>query len=82
MSPDIIYVIDLHDEFEELEEQEKEVKSDEYKAKAALLSELAGCGGDVKWRGDWYPFQLIRESHETHRGHTTALTGTKQPDSS
>lgn len=64
MSPDIIYVSDLHDEFEELEEHEKEVTSDEYKAKAALLSELA-CGGDIKWRGDWYPFQLIRESHFT-----------------
>lgn len=31
----------------------------------AILEELKGMGGDEQWRGDWYPLQLIRESHFT-----------------
>jgi hypothetical protein len=27
------------------------------------LQELKGCGGDEKWRGDWYPSILILNSH-------------------
>ncbi len=30
-----------------------------------LLSDLAGCGGDEQWRGDWYPVTLVRDSHFT-----------------
>ena len=29
----------------------------------ALLEECRGNGGDEKWRGDWYPLILVRESH-------------------
>ena len=28
-----------------------------------ILSELAGCGGDEEFDGDWYPVQLIAESY-------------------
>ena len=28
-----------------------------------LLSDLRGNGGDEKWRGDWYPVTLIRDSY-------------------
>ena len=31
----------------------------------AILDELKGNGGDEKWRGDWYPLVLIRDSHFT-----------------
>ena len=27
------------------------------------MSELAGCGGDEEWRGDWYPVTLISDSY-------------------
>ena len=29
----------------------------------AILSDLAGYGGDVQWRGDWYPASLIADSY-------------------
>jgi len=29
----------------------------------ALLSDLAGNGGDEQWEGDWYPVPLIRDSY-------------------
>lgn len=35
----------------------------EYALLAALLEELRGNGGDERWRGDWYPVTLIRDSH-------------------
>ena len=28
-----------------------------------ILEELAGYGGDEKWRGNWYPVALIRETY-------------------
>ncbi len=28
-----------------------------------ILSELAGCGGDEEFDGDWYPVQLVAESY-------------------
>jgi hypothetical protein len=28
-----------------------------------LLDDLRGNGGDERWRGDWYPVTLIRDSH-------------------
>lgn len=40
--------------------------ADEWAELDALLSimqEMAGYGGDEKWRGEWYPVTLIRESH-------------------
>jgi len=49
-----------------------ETVSDEYhdlhcelQTLTATLEELKGGGGDEKWRGDWYPITLIRESNFT-----------------
>lgn len=41
----------------------KEDNGDELAELEDLLGELAGNGGDEKWRGDWYPVSLIRESY-------------------
>lgn len=30
---------------------------------SSLLYDLAGYGGDEQWRGDWYPINLIHETH-------------------
>ena len=40
-------------------------EQDECAQLTAILDELAGSGGDEKWRGDWYPITLIRESYFT-----------------
>lgn len=29
----------------------------------SLLEDLAGCGGDERWRGDWYPLTLIHDMY-------------------
>lgn len=29
----------------------------------AILEELKGYGGDERWRGDWYPVTLIRDTY-------------------
>jgi hypothetical protein len=29
----------------------------------AIMSDLAGYGGDEQWRGDWYPASLIADSY-------------------
>jgi hypothetical protein len=42
---------ELHDEAEELA------------TLTAILDDLKSNGGDEKWRGDWYPVTLIRESY-------------------
>lgn len=39
-----------------------EENGEELKLLGELLKELAGCGGDEQWRGDWYPIGLIRDS--------------------
>jgi Antirestriction protein (ArdA) len=36
---------------------------EEYNALNELLGEMKGCGGDHKWRGDWYPGSMIRDSY-------------------
>lgn len=36
---------------------------EELKTLHSLLDELAGCGGDEEWRGDWYPTTLINEDY-------------------
>jgi hypothetical protein len=36
---------------------------EEYAELTALLDELRGSGGDERWRGDWYPVMLIRDSY-------------------
>lgn len=38
-------------------------EADELAALEALLSDLAGNGGDEQWEGDWYPVSLIRDSY-------------------
>lgn len=41
-----------------------------------LLGELHGRGGDEKWRGDWYPLELIRDSYfETYAQELAEETG-------
>jgi len=64
---DNISVEDLTDRLEELEGFEsEELPEDEMKELAALtelLAKLQGMGGDHKWRGDWYPANLIRDSY-------------------
>ena len=35
----------------------------ELAALRAILDNLKGYGGDEKWRGDWYPVTLVRDSH-------------------
>ena len=71
-------IIDLRDIIARVEELESEIeayaeKMDDWQANAdnqeelaaltAILDDLKGNGGDEKWRGDWYPVTLIRESH-------------------
>ena len=51
-----------NEELEELEESENE-ELEELEELLTLMDELQGCGGDFKWRGDWYPAFLIRDSH-------------------
>ncbi|MDV6975317.1 antirestriction protein ArdA [Mycobacterium intracellulare] len=36
---------------------------EEYAELKALLDELRDNGGDERWRGDWYPVTLIRDSY-------------------
>jgi hypothetical protein len=60
---DIINVSSLTERFEELEDDPSEDDADEFKKLKELLDELEGNGGDEKWRGNWYPGYLIRESH-------------------
>jgi hypothetical protein len=38
-------------------------EKDELQALTTLIDELEGMGGDHKWRGDWYPANLIRDSY-------------------
>ena len=69
-SEDIIDVRDVIERFEELEAmQQDEIKDadnssyEEYDTLKDLLEILKSTGGDEKWRGDWYPITLIRESY-------------------
>ena len=40
-----------------------EENADEVDTLRAILSDLAGNGGDEQWEGEWYPGQLVRGSH-------------------
>ena len=40
-----------------------DANGDELRTLEALLSDLAGYGGDEEWEGNWYPVTLIHESH-------------------
>jgi hypothetical protein len=72
-------IIDVRDIIERVEELENEMQGEipdgttwadtdeaaELAKLVAILSDLAGNGGDEQWRGDWYPVTLIRDSHFT-----------------
>jgi len=69
---DLIDVRDIIARVEELEEAVPQedidnlVESDdatELVGWRELLSDLVGTGGDEKWRGDWYPVTMIRDSY-------------------
>lgn len=48
----------------DLEEHDTHVaESEELAVLLALMEECKGNGGDEKWRGDWYPVTLVRESY-------------------
>lgn len=70
LTADIIDVRDIIERVEELEELQEqgeylETPDCEMTALRAILSDLAGNGGDEQWRGDWYPVVLIRDHHFT-----------------
>jgi hypothetical protein len=44
-------------------EQEFSDEAEELATLSAVLTDLAGCGGDEKFEGDWYPGTLIRDSY-------------------
>lgn len=61
---DITEVIDRVEELEnEMPDNDNEMRnwanSSEYDELTNLLKQLEGEGGDVQWRGNWYPNQLI-----------------------
>lgn len=76
LSADIIDTRDIIARFEELESNLEGLTSfedaqaqglqgdwEEMGVLGTILEELAGMGGDERWRGDWYPLTLIRDSH-------------------
>lgn len=74
-SDDVIDVRDIIARVEELEEMrdaetEKGLEpftdsedAEELATLTAFLADMAGNGGDEKWRGDWYPVTLVRDSY-------------------
>lgn len=73
-SDDYIDIRDVIARFEELETELDDAHSDDETNEALdfraefdnlkeLLEQLAGNGGDEKWRGAWYPIGLVRESY-------------------
>lgn len=59
---DIIDVRDIIALVEEYEDDD-ELNNDDVADLSDILADLKGNGGDEKWRGDWYPVTLIRDSH-------------------
>lgn len=47
--------LDLHDEHISQKEELEELRG--------VLSDLAGCGGDKQFEGDWYPSTLIHDNY-------------------
>lgn len=69
---EVISVENICDRFEQLEEQMPDgddarnwEDAAEFKQLSDILEELKGAGGDHRWRGDWYPSHLIRETYFT-----------------
>ena len=66
LTADVIDVRDIIERYEALEDAADGLPDAEERCQlAAILDELKGKGGDEKWRGDWYPLVLIRDSHFT-----------------
>ena len=62
-SADMIDVRDLIARYEYIEDSDDEEELAEAQKINAILDDLCGYGGDVDWRGDWYPITLIRDSY-------------------
>lgn len=60
---DMIDVRDVIEEFESVEGSDEPEDIERVVELQELLSDLAGNGGDHRWRGDWYPVTLIRDSY-------------------
>lgn len=75
LTADVIDVRDIIARVEELEEltaaanesgessAETVDDKEELDALLEILNDLKGYGGDEKWRGNWYPVTLIRDSY-------------------
>ena len=62
-SADMIDVRDLIARYEYIEDSDDEEELEEAQKINAILDDLCGYGGNVDWRGDWYPITLIRDSY-------------------
>ena len=51
------------DDFDDGDEDDKRILENELSVLQDILDGLKGYGGDVQWRGDWYPITLIHESY-------------------
>lgn len=62
---DRLFVRDIITRFKELEyiDIKDDDEEQEYQTLESLLDELKGNGEEEKWRGNWYPGCLIRESY-------------------
>ena len=62
---DIIDVRDIIARIEEIEDCEprEDTLEQERAALQSLMDEMKGYGGDERWRGNWYPLTLIRDSY-------------------
>ena len=72
MTADVIDVSDIEARIATLEDEcdpttglPDGYKLAELKRLHKILEEIAGVGGDQKWRGDWYPSVLINENYFT-----------------
>lgn len=74
LSADVIDVRDIIARLEEIEDSAGDAADPEWKSANPddaeelaklwdILNELAGYGGDEKFRGDWYPVTLIRDTY-------------------
>ena len=64
LTDDVINVSDITSRLEGLEDASDGLPNAEERCLlASILDALKGEGGDVHWRGDWYPLLLIRDSH-------------------
>ncbi len=61
---DFIYLRDITDRVDELNDMERdEDETAELATLTTLLDDMKGCGGDHQWEGDWYPQLMIRDYH-------------------